>query len=108
MKPLETENLFLEIEKFSLEGDLNFGFSQGRFPISRLFKISVSTHVSKNAFSVSSFPQESNGNGFWETPCRFPKVIRRFPEEGYYRRKPRIISLSQKALICFSFFLARA
>jgi hypothetical protein len=116
MKPLETENLFLEIEKFPLEGDLNFGFSQGRFPISRLLKISVSNHVSKNGSSVSSSPQESNGNGFWETPCRFPQVIRRFPEEGYYRRKPRFLRKAFKGIqsdgtacpAVFTAFLCRA
>jgi hypothetical protein len=93
----ETENLFLEIEKCSLEGDLNPGFAQGRFPNPRCWKISVSTHVSKNAFSVSSFPQENHGNGFWETPCRFPKAIGRFPEKVYYRRKPRICFANPKA-----------
>jgi hypothetical protein len=76
---------------------LNFGFSQGRFPVSRLLLISVSIHVSKNGSRFPVSPRRNHGNGFWETPCRFPIVIRRFPQKVYYRRKPRRFSLLRKA-----------
>lgn len=61
MKPLETESLFLETENASPQGDLNFSFSQGRFPVSRPLK--------------SRFPRM-----FPKMPSRFPVSPRRATE----------------------------